>query len=210
MQNDITVHIVDDEEEFRKSLTFLLVCAGFAVRTHTSATAFLDQPLSEGKCCLLTELRMQGIDGLELLECLKAHHNGIPAIVISGDGDIALAVQAMKAGAVDFIEKPFKEDVLIAAIKEAIAHSEISEEQRDDVVLARIHQLTQREQQVLTGIVDGLQNKQIAFELGISARTVEVHRPNVMAKMKARNLPQLMKMVIPLRPSGNAWLRSAG
>ncbi|ARM90145.1 response regulator nodulation protein fixJ [Rhizobium sp. CIAT894] len=209
MQNDITVHIVDDEEEVRKSLTFLLVCAGFAVRAHTSATAFLDQPLSEGKCCLLIELPMQGVDGVELLECLKARHNGIPAIIISGKGNIALAVQVMKAGAVDFIEKPFKEDVLIAAIKEATAHSDISEEQRDDVVLARIHQLTQREQQVLTGIVDGLQNKQIAFELGISARTVEVHRANVMAKMKARNLPQLMKMVIPLMPAGNSWLRSA-
>ena len=195
MANDLTIHLVDDEESFRRSLTFLLVSAGFAVRTHSSAKAFLDLlPVSE-KSCLITDLRMSGIDGIELLERLRHVGVDIPTIVISGHGDIAAAVQAMKAGASDFLEKPLREETLVAAINRVMAPKRPSRPAAgSETVAARLRQLTDREQQVLAGVLDGLQNKMIAYHLGISSRTVEVHRANVMAKMGARNLAELMRM----------------
>jgi two-component system response regulator FixJ len=197
MRSDLTVHVVDDEEPSRKSLTFLLASAGFAVCAHESAAAFLSlTPLPE-RGCLVTDLRMPCIDGVELLERLRARDINIPTIVLSGYGDVKMTVRAMKAGAADFIEKPFKDEVLIAAIREAMSRQQaISAHGHAAPVSTRLHQLTVREQQVLAGIVEGLQNKMIAFNLGISARTVEVHRANVMAKMEARNLAELIRMMI--------------
>lgn len=197
MTNDLTIHLVDDEEVLRRSLTFLLVSAGFAVRAHNCAKAFLDiLPLS-GRNCLVTDLRMPDVDGIELLQRLRRFSVDVPAIVITGQGDIAAAVQAMKAGASDFLEKPLREEALIAAINLAMGQRRPGSAIADsESVAARVRQLTDREHQVLTGVLDGLQNKMIAYHLGISSRTVEVHRANVMAKMGARNLAELMRMAI--------------
>ena len=197
MTNDLTIHLVDDEEVLRRSLTFLLVSAGFAVRAHSCAKAFLDiLPLS-GRNCLVTDLRMPDVNGIELLQRLRRFGVDVPAIVITGQGDIAAAVQAMKAGASDFLEKPLREEALIAAINLAMGQRRPGSAIADsESVAARVRQLTDREHQVLIGVLDGLQNKMIAYHLGISSRTVEVHRANVMAKMGARNLAELMRMAI--------------
>ncbi|MBB4289911.1 two-component system response regulator FixJ [Rhizobium leguminosarum] len=197
MTNDLTIHLVDDEEVLRRSLTFLLVSAGFAVRAHSCAKAFLDiLPLS-GRNCLVTDLRMPDVNGIELLHRLRRFSADVPAIVITGQGDIAAAVQAMKAGASDFLEKPLGEEALIAAINLAMGQRRPGCAVADsESVAARVRQLTDREHQVLNGVLDGLQNKMIAYHLGISSRTVEVHRANVMAKMGARNLAELMRMAI--------------
>ncbi|MFC5755981.1 response regulator transcription factor [Rhizobium sp. GCM10022189] len=197
MANDLTIHLVDDEEALRRSLTFLLVSAGFAVRAHSSAKAFLQLLPLSGRSCLVTDLRMADIDGIELLQCLRRFSVDVPAIVITGQGDVATAVRAMKAGAFDFLEKPLKEEALVAAINAATRQGRPGRVIADyETVAARLRQLTDREHQVLSSVLDGLQNKMIAFDLGISARTVEVHRANVMAKMGARNLAELMRMAI--------------
>jgi two-component system response regulator FixJ len=198
MTNDLTVHLVDDEEMPRRSLTILLVSAGFAVRVHDTASAFLDQLPVSGRACLITDVRMSHNDGLELLGRLRSLNADIPTIFVTGDGDIAMAVQAMKAGAADFIEKPFDDEVLIAAINRAASQKATTSlvVTNTEKVVSRLRQLTEREHQVLGAVLEGLQNKMIAFNLGISSRTVEVHRANVMAKMEARNLAELMRMVI--------------
>ncbi|MFS8148596.1 two-component system response regulator [Rhizobium sp. R635] len=199
MANDLTIHLVDDEESPRRSLTFLLVSAGFAVRAHSCAKAFLDLLPLSGRSCLVTDLRMPEVDGIELLQRLRRFRLNVPAIVITGQGDVAAAVQAMKAGASDFLEKPVREEALIAAINAAVGQRRPGGTIADsESVAARLRQLTEREHQVLAGVLDGLQNKMIAYQLGISARTVEVHRANVMAKMGARNLAELMRMAITL------------
>jgi two-component system response regulator FixJ len=197
MANDLTIHLVDDEESLRRSLTFLLVSAGFAVRAHSCAKAFLELLPLSGRGCLVTDLCMPHINGIELLYRLRRLNIDVPAIVITGQGDIAAAVQAMKAGAFDFLEKPLKEDMLIAAINGAMGQRRPGSILPDSgSVATRLRQLTEREYQVLIGVLDGLQNKMIAYQLGISSRTVEVHRANVMAKMGARNLAELMRMAI--------------
>ncbi|PCD69050.1 MULTISPECIES: response regulator transcription factor [Rhizobium] len=197
MTNDLTIHLVDDEEALRRSLTFLLVSAGFAVRAHSCAKAFLDLLPLSGRSCLVTDLRMPDVDGIELLHRLRRFSVDVPAIVITGQGDVAAAVQAMKAGASDFLEKPLREEALIAAINLAMGQRRPGRAIADsESVAARVRQLTDREHQVLIGVLDGLQNKMIAYHLGISSRTVEVHRANVMVKMGARNLAELMRMAI--------------
>ncbi|WP_315925529.1 response regulator FixJ [Mesorhizobium sp. SP-1A] len=197
---DYVVHIVDDEEPVRKSLAFLLVMAGFAVRAHDSATGFLELATAPGfgRACLVTDLRMPDMTGVELLEKLRAAGAMMPAVVITGHGDVPMAVAAMKAGALDFIEKPFQEDVLIEAIRRAAGHICEAPEKADDAadIRARHSQLTERERQVLSAVVAGMPNKTIAFDLDISPRTVEVHRANVMAKMQARSLPELVRMAL--------------
>jgi two-component system response regulator FixJ len=197
MANDLTIHLVDDEESLRRSLTFLLVSAGFAVRAHGCANAFLELLPLSGRSCLVTDLRMPDVDGIELLHRLRQLSADVPAIVITGQGDVAAAVKAMKAGASDFLEKPLREEALIAAINQAMGQRRQNHTIADsESVAARLRQLTDREHQVLTGVLDGLQNKMIAYHLGISSRTVEVHRANVMAKMGARNLAELMRMAM--------------
>ncbi|TCU40095.1 response regulator transcription factor [Rhizobium azibense] len=212
MANDLTVHLVDDEEPSRRSLTFLLVSAGFAVRAHESAKAFLDVVSISERACVVVDLRMPHVDLIGLLERLRRFSSDIPAIVITGHGDVATAVQAMKAGATDCIDMPFRDDVLIAAINRATAVKRMScATAGTENVESRLCQLTEREHEVLSGVLDGLQNKMIAFNLGISSRTVEVHRANVMAKMGARNLAELMRMVITVngtaQPLANRQLR---
>jgi two-component system response regulator FixJ len=198
MIGDYIVHIVDDEEPVRKSLAFLLTMHGFTVRVHNSATDFLAAASAMHNGCLVTDLRMPDMSGVELLRGLKIAQVMIPTIVITGHGDVPMAVEAMKAGALDFIEKPFEDEVLIEAIKRAAERLEESPTETDDVaaIQSRLKQLSERERQVLSSVVAGLPNKTIAYDLDISPRTVEVHRANVMTKMQARNLPELVRMAL--------------
>ncbi len=197
------VHIVDDEEPVRKSLAFLLTMTGFTVRVHESATSFLRIAQSVDKACLVTDLRMPDMNGVELLERLNDVGASIPAVVITGHGDVPMAVAAMKAGAVDFIEKPFEDEALVEAIKRAANQlGERPAPVEDTATLrARLDGLSERERQVMSAVVAGLPNKTIAYDLGISPRTVEVHRANIMSKMQARNLPELVRVTLAMGSS---------
>lgn len=202
--DDYVVHVVDDEEPVRKSLAFLLTMSGFTVRMHNSATSFLNAAPSLGRACLVTDLRMPDMSGVELLARVKDAGAMVPAIVITGHGDVPMAVAAMKAGAVDFIEKPFEDSVLIDAIQRA---AQLLDRAPDDTLhvpafQVRLEQLSERERQVFIAVVAGLPNKTIAYDLDISPRTVEVHRANVMSKMQARSLPELVRMALVLDLDG--------
>ena len=204
MASSEVVHVIDDDADVRQSLAFLLSTAGIAVRVHESAIAFLQAlPTIEGGC-IVTDVRMPGMDGIALQRRLKADKSSIPVIVMTGHGDIALAVEAMKAGAVDFSEKPFDDDALIGAIKTALSRGRESSERRSaaSVVRDRLKLLSDRERQVLDGLVAGKPNKIIAYELGISPRTVEIYRANVMTKMQADSLSSLIRMALLQGPSG--------
>ena len=200
MTFDCVIHIVDDEDAVRNSLAFLLGTSGFAVRTHASATAFLEVAPSVRNGCLITDLRMPDMDGVELLRRLHEVDAMLPAIVITGHGDVQMAVEAMKNGALDFIEKPFADEVLIESIRRAVdqAETQVRSEVALESMRQRVASLSERERQVLKGVVAGLANKTIAFELGISPRTVEVYRAGLMGKMQARSLPELVRMVMNL------------
>ncbi|WP_117192450.1 response regulator FixJ [Rhizobium terrae] len=195
---DYTVHVVDDEEPVRKSLAFMLTMNGFAVRMHETASAFLQFAPSIRNGVLITDLRMPDMTGVELIRRLTTTRLNVPAIVITGHGDVPMAVEAMKAGAVDFIEKPFEDTVIVDAIQRAALLLSDKSVETDDTaeVQIRLESLSDRERQVLSAVVAGLPNKSIAYDLDISPRTVEVHRANVMAKMKAKSLPQLVRMAI--------------
>ncbi|QDY99867.1 response regulator [Nitratireductor mangrovi] len=197
MSSDVIIHIVDDEEPVRKSLAFLLSVSGHAARAHESATAFLSIARELRNACLITDLRMPDMSGVDLLRRLRDDGAMLPTIVITGHGDVPMAVEAMKAGALDFIEKPFADEVLLEAVDRAVA--ELVQRPRaedDEAVRSRLADLTDRERQVMRAVVAGLPNKTIAYDLDISPRTVEVHRANVMAKMQAKNLPELVRMVL--------------
>lgn len=199
--DDYTVHLVDDEEEVRRSLAFLLTATGFTVRVHDSATSFLAVAASVvDKSCLVTDLRMPDMSGVELLEKLNEMSALVPAVVITGHGDVPMAVAAMKAGAVDFIEKPFEDEVLINSITQAAKKLDKSVMTGEGVAVLgpRLSALSDRERQVMRAIVAGLPNKTIAYDLDISPRTVEVHRANIMSKMQAGSLPELVRMSIAL------------
>jgi len=192
------VHVIDDDAEVRQSLAFLLGTVGFAVRLHESASAFLRVLPEVRDGCIVTDVRMPGIDGIELQRRLRAEGIALPVIVMTGHGDIALAVEAMKAGAIDFIEKPFDEEVLVTAIKAALARraGDRARDAQGAEVRERMKLLSQRERQVLDGLVAGKPNKIIAHDLGISARTVEIYRANVMTKMQADSLSALVRMAL--------------
>jgi len=192
------VHVIDDDVDVRQSLAFLLSAAGLAVRTHDSAVAFLKALPTLQDGCIVTDIRMPEMDGLELQKRLKEMKIDMPVIVITGHGDVHLAVSAMKSGAVDFIEKPFDDEALLSAIQAALTQH--SDDRRRQSLVAdvrkRLKALSEREKEVLNGLVAGKPNKIIAYELGISARTVEVYRANVMTKMQADSLSELVRMVL--------------
>ena len=193
---DRIVHIVDDDEAVRQSLAFLLGSAGLTVRLYDSASAFLAGLSAVKSGCLVTDMRMPDMTGIELLQQLRVKACRLPAIVITGHGDVPLAVEAMKAGAVDFIEKPFDQETILHAVQAALERSFEGEGREDPAVAARLATLSERERQVLEGLVAGHPNKTIAYDLGISPRTVEVYRANLMTKMGARSLSELIRMAI--------------
>ncbi|TIS53175.1 MAG: response regulator transcription factor FixJ [Mesorhizobium sp.] len=204
MAGNELVHVVDDDVDVRKSLGFLLATADFAVRLHESATAFLATATDNIDGCIVTDVRMPGIDGIEFLRQLKARGHGVPVIVMTGHGDVALAVQAMKEGAADFIEKPFDDEMLIDAIRSALNNRNQAEatHPQSTEIRARLSTLSEREKQVLDGLMSGLPNKTIAYDLGISPRTVEIHRANVMSKMSANSLSHLVRMALTAESKG--------
>lgn len=191
-----TIHIVDDEESIRRSLSFMLKTSGFQVSTHPSGVEFLKAVKSAEPGCILLDIRMPEMDGLEVQAVLAKRGITMPVIVLTGHGDISIAVRAMRAGAVDFLEKPFEKAKLIAAITEGFARlddSSARSEQSSEAAV-RIAGLTARERDVLEGLAKGLPNKTIAYDLGISARTVEVHRANLMAKLGATSLSDVLRI----------------
>ncbi len=198
MANDKTVFVVDDEPDIRDSLVMLLEASGYRAKAYELAVAFLasDAPQSVG--CLIVDVRMPDMDGLQLQQELLARHSLLPVIIMTGHGDIPIAVQAMKAGAVDFLEKPFNDDVLLDSVRRALdrAISVIDHANAAKEAATRLTQLTDRERQVLDLIVAGKANKVIAYELSISPRTVEIHRSRVMEKMGAGNLADLVRTVL--------------
>jgi two-component system response regulator FixJ len=198
MGNNFVVHIVDDDEAVRQSLAFLLSTAGIPVRLYDSAVAFVAALPGMQGGCLITDVRMPGMTGLELLAELDASSVNLPAIVITGHGDIPLAVEAMKAGAVDFIEKPFEEEAILRAVRlaERRAAQQCCQSEDMAAVASCLASLSERERQVLDGLVGGHSNKAIAQDLGISPRTVEVYRANLMTKMQAKSLSELIRMAL--------------
>jgi two-component system response regulator FixJ len=196
MADNRVVHVVDDDDAVRQSLAFLLSAAGLQVRLYDSATAFLAGLASLQAGCLITDVRMPSMTGIELLRELRAKACRLPVIVITGHGDVPLAVEAMKAGAIDFIEKPFDEEVLLSAVHRALERRDSEENGDGAAVAARLASLSERERQVLEGVVSGHPNKTIATDLGISPRTVEVYRAKLMTKMQAKSLSELIRMAI--------------
>jgi two-component system, LuxR family, response regulator FixJ len=196
-RNDI-VHVIDDDDAVRDSIAFLLVSSGLQAKTHGSAAAFLEDFPSPDIGCVVTDIRMPEMNGIELLREIRASDAALPVIVITGHGDVPLAVEAMKLGAADFIEKPFDDDTLIESIRAALnrRHEHSDTEARLVEIRTRLATLSAREQEVLEGLVAGRANKVIAYDLGISPRTVEVYRANVMTKMQAATLSDLVRMAL--------------
>jgi two-component system response regulator FixJ len=195
---DRVVHVIDDDEDVRHSLAFLLSTAGLAVQVYESAVAFLAALPDAQPGCVVTDIRMPEIDGLQLQRRLRELKPGLPVIVMTGHGDVPLAVEAMKSGAVDFIEKPFSDEVLLSAIRSALTRRAKDGERsaRAAAIQARMSRLSEREREVMERLVAGKINKVIAHELGISPRTVEIYRANVMTKMEADTLSDLIRMAI--------------
>jgi len=191
------IHIVDDEESVRSSLAFLLEIVGFSTRTYPSAQTLLARAGELEDGCVVTDLRMPDINGVELLRRLRASGSHIPAIVVSGHGDVQMAIEAIRHGAFDFIEKPFSEATIIASIRRAMdAEAQADAPQQTQRTREIVETLSEREREVLKGMVDGLPNKLIAENLLISAQTVEDHRVALMDRMQARNLPELVRLTL--------------
>jgi two-component system response regulator FixJ len=198
MAADAIVHVIDDDEAVRQSLEYLLRAAGVTARTYESAAAFLNALRAIETGCVITDVRMPGISGIELLRRLNEMQVKLPVIVITGHGDVPLAVEAMKNGAVDFLEKPYEDELLLGSVRSALDRSQqdaVRDAKRAEVE-ARLATLTNREREVLEGLVAGKPNKIIALDLAISPRTVEIYRANVMAKMAAASLSELVHMAL--------------
>ena len=191
-----TIHIVDDDEAIRQSLDFMLRKAGHGVETYASGTTFLKAVTRDTRGCVLLDVRMPEIDGLEVQARLAERGITLPVVMLTGHGDVTLAVRAVKAGAIDFLEKPFERSVLLAAIDEALEQAGRNDRRRivATEAVVRLAALTARERDVLDGLVLGRPNKLIAFDLGIATRTVEVHRANLMEKLEARSLSDVLRI----------------
>ena len=198
MSNKGRVYVIDDDEAMRDSLNFLLESANFNVTLFETAQHFLDVLPGLEFGCVVSDVRMPGIDGIEMLKRMKAGQSTFPILIMTGHGDVPLAVEAMKLGAVDFLEKPFEDDRLIGMIEAAIRQAEPAA--RSEVVTheiaARVATLSPRERQVMDGLIAGLSNKLIARDYDISPRTIEVYRANVMTKMQANSLSELVRLAM--------------
>ena len=198
MPNDGIVHVIDDDDAMRDSLAFLFKSAKMPAETYESADAFMSKLPQLNGGCVVTDVRMPGMSGLDLLKRLRELKIGVPVIVITGHGDVPLAVEAMKHGASDFLEKPFDDDLLLGAVRSALSQ-QASDQERETMrsaVRHRLELLSARERQVLDGLVAGHPNKTIAYDLGISPRTIEIYRANVMTKMEASSLSELVRMAL--------------
>ena len=192
------VYVIDDDEAMRDSLNFLLDSAGYAVTLFETATSFLEALPGLEFGCIVSDVRMPGIDGIELLKRMKAANSRFPIVIMTGHGDVPLAVEAMKLGAVDFLEKPFEDERLTAMIEGALRQAEPAarNEAVTQDIAARVASLSPRERQVMDGLIAGLSNKLIAREYDISPRTIEVYRANVMTKMQANSLSELVRLAM--------------
>jgi two-component system response regulator FixJ len=192
------VHVVDDDEAMRDSMAFLLRAENFQVKTYADAADFLNALPQINTGCIVTDVRMPGMSGIELLQRLRELKVSLPVIVVSGHGDVPLAVEAMKTGALDFIEKPFDDEVFLHAVRMALSTYAVDSqrEAQKATINSRLESLSNREREVLEGLVAGHPNKTIAFDLGISPRTVEIYRANVMEKMQAKSLSELVRMAL--------------
>jgi len=190
------VFVVDDDRSVRKSLTRLIASAGYAVEAFASAREFLERPPAMGPCCLVLDVRMSGVTGLDLQKTLAQAVHRIPIVFITGHGDVSMSVTAMKAGAVDFLTKPFAGKDLLGAIQRAVAKDtrDLGTEAHAAEAQARVRMLTPRERQVFALVVTGMLNKQIASDLGIGEGTVKVHRARVMEKMRAGSVAELVRL----------------
>jgi two-component system response regulator FixJ len=196
MQDDKLVHLVDDDPSVRRSVSFMLKTSGYRVEAYESGDELLKAAKDLIDGCILLDIRMAGRDGLETQEALRNRGVALPIIIMTGHGDISLAVRAMKAGAVDFIEKPFDTDVLLSALSDGFNRlsSKAATGARKKDAEVRLQALTPREQDVLEGLAQGLPNKTIAYDLGISPRTVEIHRANLMTKLGVRSLSEALRI----------------
>lgn len=208
MPDNELVHVIDDDEAVRDSLKFLLRSARIDVLTYDSATSFLKALPTAKAGCVITDVRMPGVSGVELLKRLRDLGIDMPVIVVTGHGDVQLAVEAMKSGAIDFLEKPFDDESLLRSVRAALTNRREAEQQSSGAkeLADRFSTLSSRERDVLEGLVAGKPNKIIAFDLGISPRTVEIYRANVMTKTQAGSLSELVRMALTagvLKPASN-------
>jgi two-component system response regulator FixJ len=190
------VHVIDDDDSVRRSVGFMLKTSGYRVQSYSSGAEILKEAKSLETGCILLDIRMPGMDGLEVQQALRDHGVAMPVIIMTGHGDVPLSVRAMKAGAIDFIEKPFEKEVLITAIESGFAElrrADLGREKAKDAGV-RLQVLTPREREVLDGLAQGLPNKTIAYDLGISPRTVEIHRANLMTKLGVRSLSEALRL----------------
>lgn len=190
------IHLVDDDAGIRRSVGFMLKTSGHRVETYESGTDLLKKSGNLDEGCILLDIRMPGMDGLEVQQALQDKGVNLPVIIMTGHGDVGLAVRAMKAGAVDFIEKPFEKEALLGSIDEGfrrLSRREATDDRMRDAAV-RLQALTARERDVLDGLAQGLPNKTIAYDLGISARTVEIHRANLMTKLQVRSLSEALRI----------------
>ena len=192
------IHVIDDDDAVRDSLMFLLQANGFKVKDHRSGSDFLSALPLENAGCIISDIRMPGVSGTDVLARLRDGGIDIPVIIMTGHGDVPLAVEAMKLGAFDFLEKPFDDEVMLTSVRSALERTstrKASETEKDEI-RRRVNLLTGRERDVLAGLVTGHPNKIIAFNLSISPRTVEIYRANIMTKMQAGSLSELVRMII--------------
>lgn len=193
-----TVFVVDDDPSMRDSMRWLIESVGLKVEAYANADSFMEQFTGDVPGCLVLDVRMPGTSGMELLDSLKGRGVQLPIIMISGHGDVPMAVQALKRGAMDFLEKPFRDQELLEQIAKAIEVDQARRKKAESVagIRTRLDKLTPREREVMELVVAGYANKQVAAKLGLSEKTIEVHRSRVMSKMRAKTLPCLVKMAI--------------
>ena len=201
MSDKPLVYVVDDDEAIRRSISFLLKTGGYAVKVYASGTEFLAEAGRLERGCVLLDVRMPDIDGMEVQQRLRESGVLLPVIIMTGHGDIDMAVRAMKSGASDFIEKPFERGLLFDALESAQQRLDLDvlSDRRCEDARARLNILTAREREVLKGMVDGLPNKTIAYDLGISPRTVEIHRANLMQKLHVQSLSEALRIAFSAR-----------